>query len=327
MSTGLELREPHEPPRAGRDPALPGRLQRDRDPVPLRRHAVREQRWASWPATTSSPITEGSEQLRELGRTVLWEGALDIVFDREVATARSGARTGSGCARMPAWAALHAVARGESVVRVQTSPATVAAILLLVAAASLIVLAAIAVRPHPRARSSRRTAAPGDAAARARTRPPPRGAHRRRGRRAKDRPARGAQHPRAGRRARDAPPEQAAAPQQEAAGHPAPAAAPRRSSRPTTARWTPRRFDAAWTMLSPAVRAAFGGFEQWRDGYATTLLEPPARHRGQRATGAVATVAHELVTEDRSPCGPVRRPSPSAGGWSLDAAAAGAPRA
>ena len=28
-------------------------------------------------------ITEGAEQLRELGRTVLWEGALDIVFDRK----------------------------------------------------------------------------------------------------------------------------------------------------------------------------------------------------------------------------------------------------
>ncbi len=27
-------------------------------------------------------ITSGAEQLRELGRTVLWEGALDIVFDK-----------------------------------------------------------------------------------------------------------------------------------------------------------------------------------------------------------------------------------------------------
>ena len=27
-------------------------------------------------------ITAGNEQLRELGRTVLWEGALDIVFDK-----------------------------------------------------------------------------------------------------------------------------------------------------------------------------------------------------------------------------------------------------
>ena len=26
-------------------------------------------------------VTEGREQLRELGRTVLWEGAQDIVFD------------------------------------------------------------------------------------------------------------------------------------------------------------------------------------------------------------------------------------------------------
>ena len=28
-------------------------------------------------------ITKGGEQLRELGRTVLWEGAVDIVFDRK----------------------------------------------------------------------------------------------------------------------------------------------------------------------------------------------------------------------------------------------------
>jgi hypothetical protein len=27
-------------------------------------------------------IVTGNEQLRELGRTVLWEGALDIVFER-----------------------------------------------------------------------------------------------------------------------------------------------------------------------------------------------------------------------------------------------------
>jgi hypothetical protein len=26
-------------------------------------------------------VTEGGEQLRELGRTVLWEGAQDIVFE------------------------------------------------------------------------------------------------------------------------------------------------------------------------------------------------------------------------------------------------------
>ena len=47
------VREPHEPPRARRDPALPGRLQRDRDPVPLRRHAASRASSASSPATTS----------------------------------------------------------------------------------------------------------------------------------------------------------------------------------------------------------------------------------------------------------------------------------
>jgi hypothetical protein len=66
------------------------------------------------------------------------------------------------------------------------------------------------------------------------------------------------------------------------------------------------RFEAAWTILTPAVRSAFGGFERWRDGYATTLSNSPRDMDVQRE-GAVATVAHELVTEDRSPCGPVQR--------------------
>ena len=66
------------------------------------------------------------------------------------------------------------------------------------------------------------------------------------------------------------------------------------------------RFEAAWAMLTPAVRAALGPYEAWRDGYATTLSSSP-RDIVIAGGGDVATVAHELVTEDRSSCGPVER--------------------
>jgi hypothetical protein len=67
-----------------------------------------------------------------------------------------------------------------------------------------------------------------------------------------------------------------------------------------------RRFREAWTVLSPAVHAAFGGFERWRDGFATTLSNSPRDIEVARE-GAAVSLAHELVTEDRSSCGPVRR--------------------
>jgi hypothetical protein len=66
------------------------------------------------------------------------------------------------------------------------------------------------------------------------------------------------------------------------------------------------RFDAAWKILTPAVRSTFGEFERWRDGYATTLSSSPRDIEVAR-DGTVATIAHELVTEDRSSCGPVER--------------------
>jgi hypothetical protein len=69
------------------------------------------------------------------------------------------------------------------------------------------------------------------------------------------------------------------------------------------------RFEAAWTILTPAVRASFGPFETWRTGYATTLSNSPrdieVAHEG--VGGKSIRIAHELVTEDRSSCGPVQR--------------------
>jgi len=186
---------------------------------------------------------------------------------------------------------------------VHTSPATVAAILLLVAASFLIAIAAIAVRPHPPGPVVSTHAAPGtqpraqerDHSAR---RTPRRGAGRRTARPA----ARSTPEP-----AADPvlPPEQAAAPQQEAAVTPPPQ--PPENVVTTYYRALDAgRFDAAWTLLTPAVRAGFGPYGQWRDGYATTLSNTP-RDIEVAHEGAVATIAHELVTEDRSPCGPVER--------------------
>ena len=184
-----------------------------------------------------------------------------------------------------------------------TSPATVAAILLLVAAAFLIAIAAIAVRPHPPGPVVSTHAAPGtqprtqerDHSAR---RTPRRGAGRRTARPA----ARSTPEPAAG---PVLPPEQAAAPQQEAAVTPPPQ--PPETIVTTYYRALDAgRFDAAWTLLTPAVRAAFGPYEQWRDGYSTTLSNTP-RDIEVAHEGSVATIAHELVTEDRSPCGPVER--------------------
>ena len=58
-------------------------------------------------------------------------------------------------------------------------------------------------------------------------------------------------------------------------------------------------FSTAWASLSPAVQAAFGGFETWRHGYDSTL-----GHRVEDvavAPGGVVTLV--LVATDRTPCG------------------------
>jgi hypothetical protein len=168
---------------------------------------------------------------------------------------------------------------------------------LLVAAALVIALAAIAVRPSPQGPAVTTQAAPG-------AQPPVHGRD--------PSSARRTPRPRAGRRnARSAPPS-------------TPVAAPEQASQQSEAAVTPPpqppetvvttyyraldagRFDAAWAILTPAVRASFGDFERWRDGYATTLSSSP-RDIEVATDGAVASIAHELVTEDRSSCGPVRR--------------------
>jgi len=102
---------------------------------------------------------------------------------------------------------------------------------------------------------------------------------------------------------------------------PAPAAAPaRRAPTPATARARPapasprhfirayyaaldaRRFTAAWRMLSPGVRAGFGGFAAWRRGYARTLSSEPGAVRVIQAAGG-ATVGLTLRAGDRDGCG------------------------
>jgi hypothetical protein len=59
-----------------------------------------------------------------------------------------------------------------------------------------------------------------------------------------------------------------------------------------------REFAAAWRILSPAVRDAFGGFERWRAGFASTLSSRP---RDLRASSN--SVELELVARDRAACG------------------------
>ena len=86
-----------------------------------------------------------------------------------------------------------------------------------------------------------------------------------------------------------------------------------------------RSFDGAWETLAPEVRTAFGGFEKWRTGYATTVASRPQGIAVER-DGSVATVAHELVTETARPAGRCAGTSPSAGG-SCSARRAGVRRA
>lgn len=188
----------------------------------------------------------------------------------------------------------------------QISPASLAALLMVLAAAFLIALTAIVVRPSPQATVTTTQAAHG---------PQPR-AHGR-----APSPARRTTRRGAGRRtARPAAPTPTPAP----APAPAPVLPPEADTPVREAAVTPPpqppetvvegyyraldagRFEAAWTVLTPAVQTAFGDFAHWRSGYASTLSSTP-RAIEVTQEGAIATVAHELLAEDRTPCGPVRR--------------------
>jgi hypothetical protein len=68
-----------------------------------------------------------------------------------------------------------------------------------------------------------------------------------------------------------------------------------------------RRFAAAWEALSPAVRTAFGGFEGWSAGFASTLSSRPSELRVTRAPGSATTVEHVLTATDRTSCGEVEK--------------------
>jgi hypothetical protein len=61
-------------------------------------------------------------------------------------------------------------------------------------------------------------------------------------------------------------------------------------------------FAAAWSRLSPAVRASFGGFEPWRDGFGTTVSQRLADLTTTDA-GTSATVTLTLHATDRDTCG------------------------
>ena len=61
-------------------------------------------------------------------------------------------------------------------------------------------------------------------------------------------------------------------------------------------------FAAAWQMLSPEVQKAFGGFDGWRQGYASTVSHAPGDVTVTPA-GAGASVGLTLVAGDRGACG------------------------
>ena len=190
------------------------------------------------------------------------------------------------------------------------SPATTAALIMVLAAAALIALTAIAVRPVPQDPvATTIQAAPGPQP-RAHGRAP--STARRTTRRGSGRRTARAAAPSPSPIAAPVLPPEAAATASSTAPEPKVAATTVPPQQPATVVETyyraldAGRFEAAWTMLSPAVRAAFGPFEAWRDGYSTTLSNSP-RDIEVASEGGVATIAHELVTEDRSSCGPVER--------------------
>ena len=81
LDLGLDLREPHQLPRAGRYHPLSRRDQRDRDSV-----AYGGVRFASKVGQLAGnhflTITKGRENLAALGKLTLWQGAQNIVFER-----------------------------------------------------------------------------------------------------------------------------------------------------------------------------------------------------------------------------------------------------
>jgi hypothetical protein len=63
-----------------------------------------------------------------------------------------------------------------------------------------------------------------------------------------------------------------------------------------------RDFLAAWRVLSPGVRAGFGGLERWRAGFAATRSSRPSELH-VAATGDGAVVEHDLTARDTAACG------------------------
>jgi hypothetical protein len=66
-----------------------------------------------------------------------------------------------------------------------------------------------------------------------------------------------------------------------------------------------RRFERAWARLSPAVRAALGGFDRWRAGYARTVSSRPGT-LAIATQGELVMVQHRLLARDRGCAGPQR---------------------
>jgi hypothetical protein len=75
-------------------------------------------------------------------------------------------------------------------------------------------------------------------------------------------------------------------------------------------------YDTAWRRLSASVRRDMDGFDNWRDGYATTIRTNPSALRVTSLSGNSATVKLKLRARDKDACGDtVRRRF--AGTWKL----------
>ena len=302
-------------PRRARSCSTPAATARPRSSSPTAARCSRA-RWASSPATTSSRSPTGDEQLRELGRTVLWEGALDIVFDapelRGAVRLRERAAGPPTCLRGRPWTR---AARGESVAAVQPSPASVAALLLVAAALSLIVLSA---RPSP-PRVDRALGIELD--------PVEQGE--RPGRSASSDARRSADPPDPGTDAgpgpdagagTDAPVParavaalggDAASPHGRRRRSPRPPPSPRPSSPPTTARWTRAASTRHGRLVAPRSRRPSAASMHGATGYATTLASRPqgiAVERDGSVAGYRPRAGHRGPLAVRAGAPPLRRP-------------------
>ncbi len=66
---------------------------------------------------------------------------------------------------------------------------------------------------------------------------------------------------------------------------------------------TDRRHGQAWAQLSPRVQVDFGGYESWKDGYATTISSAPSEFSVTSESAGEVAVSFDLLSKDIDACG------------------------